>query len=287
MSRFRSSITLAITHDEAHVVTLAAVDRLRWRLTSDSEMRITCQEEPDDSVVVNPARIAVSLEGDSRGPIEVTVNGANFGSAPEQALHVRSCVDLMVQALVKGAIQTIRNGTLENVSSRRTVIVNGARLAEALVRALESVHGWPMRDGAFWYDRVSGAWGVEGGPTAGFVLPGLDLGGPLHADASKGDTGVFVNGRELSLQDVFVLHRFACLGQGMHWVDALGNFGFEGGPRRGNLLDADDVGETFGGDSDGSALSKAATAHGQRQDGLSGRIVDHPRLSVLAPSRNH
>ena len=51
-----------------------------------------------------------------------------------------------------------------------------------------------MPRGSFWYDKISGAWGVEGGPTGGFTAPGIDLGGPLGSDASRGNTGGYIGG---------------------------------------------------------------------------------------------
>jgi hypothetical protein len=97
-----------------------------------------------------------------------------------------------------------------------------------------------VNPGRYWYDRANGAFGMEGGPTLGFVAAGLDLPGPLHADASGGGhgalTGVFINGRELHPQDVAGL--IAVLGgvmPGRYWVDAQGGFGNEGGPWLGNL----------------------------------------------------
>ena len=117
----------------------------------------------------------------------------------------------------------------------RSVVVNRMRLSERQLTDLERQYQVQVRDGAYWYDRVSGAWGLDGGPTAGWILPGLDLGGPLPADASNGNTGVFINGRELHVLDVAALMRFMPVYRGRWWMDARGNFGAEGGPVLGNL----------------------------------------------------
>jgi hypothetical protein len=58
----------------------------------------------------------------------------------------------------------------------------------------------------------------------------------LRADASGGNTGVFINGRELHMLDVMALQQFMPVRQGGFWVDAQGNFGYEGGPYMGNLV---------------------------------------------------
>lgn len=118
----------------------------------------------------------------------------------------------------------------------RDVVINKTRLSDAKVNALEQKFRVRIPDGSYWYDRVSGAWGVEGGPTAGFILPGLNLGGPLRADASKGRTGVFVNGRELHKLDVQALQRITPVYRGRFWVDAQGNGGYEGGEAFFNLI---------------------------------------------------
>ncbi|HJZ67648.1 MAG TPA: hypothetical protein VKF81_05980 [Blastocatellia bacterium] len=119
---------------------------------------------------------------------------------------------------------------------QRAVYINRTRLADQWVFALEGKYRVRIPDGSYWYDRMSGAWGVEGGPTAGFIHAGLDLGGQLRADASRGKTGVFINGRELHALDVRGLQRLGPVYRGRYWVDAQGNFGFEGGPALGNLV---------------------------------------------------
>jgi hypothetical protein len=121
---------------------------------------------------------------------------------------------------------------------RRAVFVNGARISDDDVAAMERAWNAAVLDGRYWYDRANGAWGAEGGPCTGFIQAGLALGGPLKPNASGGGTGVFVNGRELHPQDVFALSRVMQVWPGRYWVDAAGNFGWEGGPAVGNLAAA-------------------------------------------------
>ena len=125
----------------------------------------------------------------------------------------------------------------------RAVQINGRALTAAQLRTLEQlerVYG-RLNDGAYWYDVRTGASGRWGGPTLAFLPAGLELAGPLPADASGGGsgqlTGVFVNGRELHPLDVVMMQQL--VGQvwpGRWWVDAQGNFGLEGGPPVGNLV---------------------------------------------------
>src|SRR2546421_5312699 len=79
----------------------------------------------------------------------------------------------------------------------RRVIINRTPLSNDHLRALEAQYHYRLPDGRYWYDKISGAWGMEGGQTLGFTIPGLDLGGPLRADASNGQTHVFINCRQL------------------------------------------------------------------------------------------
>src|SRR5689334_19095656 len=84
----------------------------------------------------------------------------------------------------------------------RTLTFNGRAATPedlAIVAQLEALWGVPVPSGAYWYDGVSGAAGIQGGPTRGFLVPGLPLGGgKAPANASGGGagttTGVFING---------------------------------------------------------------------------------------------
>lgn len=115
------------------------------------------------------------------------------------------------------------------------VVINGGRLDDKTLAALEATYGVRVPAGRYWYDAVSGAWGTEGGPAQGQIHPGLQLGGPLRADASGGATGVFINGRQLHALEVAALQRCTPVLPGRYWILANGIGGFEGGPPAFNL----------------------------------------------------
>jgi hypothetical protein len=126
--------------------------------------------------------------------------------------------------------------SMASAQQQRQVVVNRVRVSEPDLRGFEQRWQTTIREGNYWYDRLTGAWGLEGGPTSGWIASGLDMGGPLRADASNGNTGVFINGRELHLMDVQALMQLVQVQRGRWWVDARGNFGAEGGPVLGNLV---------------------------------------------------
>src|SRR5690606_23616505 len=116
------------------------------------------------------------------------------------------------------------------------VVVNGEALPADVLRALEAGYRVRIAPGRYWYDPVSGAWGIEGGPTVGLILPGLRLGGRLRENASRGTTLVWVNGRRLPFQDLLALQQLTGpIQPGRYWLDGRGNAGFEGGPALVNL----------------------------------------------------
>ncbi len=134
-------------------------------------------------------------------------------------------------------------------ASAADVIVNGAPVDDSTRQTLENAYRTRILPGRYWYDGVSGAWGIEGGPAAGQIVPGLKLGGPLRSDASGGGTGVFVNGRELHPLDVAKLRQCVPVIPGRYWVLASGVGGIEGGPPQFNLAALCRGGSSSGGSS--------------------------------------
>lgn len=114
---------------------------------------------------------------------------------------------------------------------KRNVVINDQRLSDEEVARAEQAYRIQIPDADYWYDKTLGAWGVKGSPTLGLIAPGLDLGGPLKADASGKGTNIFVNGRELHAYDVMALQQITGpISPGRYFITAQGIAGYEGGP---------------------------------------------------------
>ncbi len=144
---------------------------------------------------------------------------------------------LLLGALTAGAIVP-RPAQAQDRVRVNDELVAPAQYARELARS-GVTNPAPVPDGDYWYDRVSGLWGLRGGPTLGQLPPGLNLGGNLRADASGGGTNVFINGRELHPTEVAYLQQvFGYVIPGRYWMNAQGIGGQEGGPPMFNLLAA-------------------------------------------------
>ncbi|MBI5433054.1 MAG: hypothetical protein HZA52_09520 [Planctomycetes bacterium] len=109
------------------------------------------------------------------------------------------------------------------------VSINGHAQSAADLAAFQQTYGQALPPGAYWYDSRSGAIGVLGQGIGGFLLAGHDL-GAVPRDASNGNTGVVVNGRELPVAEWAFVSRLLGVQvlPGRYWIDALGNYGHEG-----------------------------------------------------------
>ena len=124
----------------------------------------------------------------------------------------------------------------QTANAHTGVFMNRQELSTETLTGLKDRLGIQITPGRHWYDRMTGAWGYVGGPAAGFITPGLDLGGPLWRTASGGTTGIIVNGRELHWRDVVGLRSFGIpVRRGRYWLNAQGTGGYEGGPPLFNL----------------------------------------------------
>jgi hypothetical protein len=138
---------------------------------------------------------------------------------------------LIASVLAGGAMQIH-----DAEAQARSVFINRAKLPADTLTLLEQTFQTRVPDGRYWYDKASGAWGQESGPTLGFTVALLPIGGPLPADISRGNTGVYINGRQLPAADLLGLQRLTGpIAQGRYWLDHQGNAGYEGQPAIVNL----------------------------------------------------
>ncbi|CAN5849236.1 hypothetical protein BH23GEM7_BH23GEM7_08290 [soil metagenome] len=237
MSRYEIEFHLDLPLAESLAACSAAVHHLGWRVVQRYAAGLIC-EEVQHSVFSfgSPVRAEIRAVSLVSSQTHVAIAGSNLNIGLFQSRHAKAQVEALAREIAQGVSTGATPGTESESMSQRTVIINGVQLSDAEVQAIEQRYRVRLQDGSYWYDRRSGAWGYRGGPTLGVAPAGLDLGGPLAADASNGNTGVFVNGRRLHLQEVLQLQQLLPMVlPGRYWLDAAGNFGYEGGFLLGNV----------------------------------------------------
>jgi hypothetical protein len=122
------------------------------------------------------------------------------------------------------AMSDVTAGEIVPVALTAKVIsVNGVQLDEVTIQRLETAYRTRLVNGNFWYDPVSGLWGVWGGPAFGQIFPGLSLGGRLRFDASGGQTNIAINGRAIHpLEYRAIIASYGYAVPGRYWLDAKG-----------------------------------------------------------------
>ena len=146
-------------------------------------------------------------------------------------------------------IALIAAGGQSSAAQAPDIVVNGQALSAEAVRQLTQLYPVAIPSGRYWYDPVSGAWGREGEPIAGQMLPGLALGGPLQANASRGSSGVFINGRQITAGEKSYIELMCQtpVAPARYWIMANGIGGYEGGPAIFNLAQCPGFAQQSGG----------------------------------------
>ena len=152
---------------------------------------------------------------------EVTLHERNSMKTIHHFLRTLLCVT---------AVSVGWYATAQTNMNMNKLIINDESVDTAVIAQTEQLYAVKFVPGNYWYDKMTGAFGLKGGPCTGFGVAGLTLGGSLKTNASKGGTGVFINGRELHPLDVTGLQTFMRPQPGRYWMDATGNFGYESYP---------------------------------------------------------
>lgn len=209
---------------------------------TDAAMTLLLQEAPGGVVTGTLSAEGTVLPVSGRrkealfsGTVGTEVEGFSFSAQVEgERLIMTLRVAEEVQQLTFKRIAEVKSPA---PGGPRKVEINGKSLSGKELEKVEKAYKIHIPDADYWYDPVLGAWGARGGPTMGFILPGLELGGPLPADASGTGTGIFVNGRELHPLDVMALQQVTGpIMPGRYFITANGLAGIEGGPPLWNLL---------------------------------------------------
>uniref|UniRef100_A0A0A9F291 Uncharacterized protein n=1 Tax=Arundo donax TaxID=35708 RepID=A0A0A9F291_ARUDO len=115
--------------------------------------------------------------------------------------RVTKAGDSFLTNLIKKSFK-INNGRR---SGRARVYVNGFPISDRTVRKAEKLAG-AICPGDYWYDYCAGFWGVMGRPCFGMIPPYIpEFNYPMTKNCASGNTGVYVNGRELHQKDLDLL----------------------------------------------------------------------------------
>jgi hypothetical protein len=114
-------------------------------------------------------------------------------------------------------------------TDKTQTVINGVTLTAQQKSEFAKIYGIPPLAGTFWYDTRSGLWGVDGREAFGVLRPGHNF-GQLSPTASRGTTGVFINGRQINLAEaLYIRNLLGSVLPGRWWLDgATGYFGLEG-----------------------------------------------------------
>jgi len=262
MSNHQDSFQIAVPPEQAKALCAQAITSLGLPIKGDLGYGLACGESFQFGFTW-PVTMNVQIDRGDAGMSRITIGGSNFGFGPIQSSHVRKRVlalrqriELMAQQPAGMPASYPQAPAPAPRAPTRQVFVNGVQLRDDELNGLEQKYRNQIPDGSYWYDRMCGAWGMQGGPVLCTIEPNLNLGGPLRPDASNGHTGVFINGRELHYLDIALLQRVVpMIIPGRWWLDVYGNFGSEGGPMLGNLWDYAKTQGGDGGENRSSVLS--------------------------------
>src|SRR3989338_10824028 len=81
------------------------------------------------------------------------------------------------------------DNTIEETSdhSDNAIYINNQKLSSDQIQELTTLYGAAPVPGNYWYDPLSGSYGIWHGASLGLILPGHDFGN-VPEDASAGDT---------------------------------------------------------------------------------------------------
>uniref|UniRef100_A0A1J3FRY2 Extra-large guanine nucleotide-binding protein 2 n=1 Tax=Noccaea caerulescens TaxID=107243 RepID=A0A1J3FRY2_NOCCA len=202
---------------------------------TDKEVCIVC----DAKYCYNCVRRAMGAMPEGRKCqrcIGIRINESKRGS-------LGKCSRMLKRLLTDSELQQVMRAEMScqaNQLPSRLIAVNGKPLSEDELYQLQTCPNPPdnLKPGDYWYDKNAGYWGKIGEKPCQIISPQMNIGGSNIKNASKGDTGVFINNREITKTEFMMLKMAGvqCEGKPHFWVNADGSYLEEGQKREiGNI----------------------------------------------------
>ncbi|KAL8548537.1 hypothetical protein ACS0TY_007733 [Phlomoides rotata] len=113
--------------------------------------------------------------------------------------------DSFFAGLIKKSFRDFKRSNHSVEGGGSQVFVNGYLIPDRVVKKAEKLAG-PIQPGEYWYDKRAGFWGVMGHSCLGIIMPNIEeFNYPMPKNCAAGNTGVFVNDRELHEKDFDLL----------------------------------------------------------------------------------
>lgn len=159
-----------------------------------TEKKDACQGTSHDASVT--AEVEVPLNEDPHTGL--SQDSTDTSKEAKEKVHKRS------KSFLAGLIKSY--GESQNLENEKPkVTVNGHLIPDSVVKRAEKLAG-PVLPGDYWYDFQAGFWGVMNQPCLGIIPPFIEeFRHPMPADCAAGNTGIFINGRELNQRDLDLL----------------------------------------------------------------------------------
>ncbi|GKV23733.1 hypothetical protein SLEP1_g33435 [Rubroshorea leprosula] len=145
------------------------------------------------------------------------------------------CSRMLKQLLPASEVKHImwcESSCKENQLPPDLVYVNDEPLSQQELLLLQTCLNPPkkLKPGHYWYDKVSGFWGKQGQGPCQIISHQLNVGGHIKSDASNGNTKIFINNREITKKELWMLQcaGVQCEGMPHFWVSADGSYQEEG-----------------------------------------------------------
>ncbi|WCJ22386.1 hypothetical protein M5689_004480 [Euphorbia peplus] len=123
----------------------------------------------------------------------------------ESQLKINKGGESFFANIIKKSFKDFSRSNQTDERGKSNVSVNGHLIPDRLLKKAEKVAG-PIHPGQYWYDVRAGFWGVVGGPCLGIIPPCIEeFNYAMPEKCSGGNTGVYVNGRELHQKDLDLL----------------------------------------------------------------------------------
>ncbi|XP_011101017.1 protein ENHANCED DISEASE RESISTANCE 4 [Sesamum indicum] len=162
------------------------------------------QSTSEHNSVNNPA-VATEIDMSLNEFSNSCVSQESMDKSGEAHPMVNKGRDSLFTGLIKKGFKDFTKSKQNVEVGGSEVFVNGRLIPDHLVKKAEKLAG-PVQPGEYWYDIQAGFWGVMGHPCLGIVMPNIEeFNYPMPENCAAGNTGVFVNGRELHQKDLDLL----------------------------------------------------------------------------------